>query len=95
MAHEAKYQLTRNAQRIVADSTPNASWDKYGPFYLMIEEECLATGEGLTFEEVTTRANDYNRNNKASLRTDYRTIEVSLQWLEAQGMIERVEVSRR
>jgi hypothetical protein len=92
---EAHYHLTRNAQRIVAESTPNASWDKYGPYYLMLEEEHVATGTGLSFDELTLRVNDYNRNNNASIRADYRTVEIALQWLEAQGMVERIEVSRR
>ena len=95
MAHEAKYQLTRNAQRIVADSTPNASWDRHGVYYLILEEEAIATGGGLSFDVLTRRVIDYNRNNNASLRSDYTTIECSLQWLIAQGMIERVEVSAR
>lgn len=95
MSHEAKYQLTRDAQRVVAESTPNASWDRYGIYYLILEEEAIATGGGLSFDAITQRVVDYNRNNKASLRSDYVTIERGLQWLIAQGMLERVEDSTR
>lgn len=82
------YFVAADGPNIVAHTTPNPEWDKFGHVYLTLEEVLFERGyPGMTVHEVAQHLQEYNRSQGASVQADEDFVQRALDWAEAQGMV--------